>query len=426
MSSNASSVRPRDLREARDCLAEARRSGSRVLFRGAGTAQSWGALPEPVDLVVDTTGLDALIAYNPADMTVAVGAGMRLADLQARLDGQRVALDAARIARGATVGGLLATADAGPIRATYGSLRDLVIGVTVVLADATVARSGGHVIKNVAGYDLAKLFSGSLGAFGLITEVVLRVHPRPAHTATLAVPCDVVTAFALSRALLASPLEPVAVDWHTAGGPDHSASRNDAALPHGSARPPDGRLLIRFEGTESAVGRRLDKAVDLVRDEDATAVDRLTGAAEEAAWRAVSDTALGASGDTVFRAGARPDRLPDLVRLLDRASASAGVAYEVTSSTGIGVTTVRLRGPESADEDTAAAHAEVLRTWRAEVERSGGGVTLHQAADGVREKVPAWGRPPDAVGLLRALKHTLDPENRLAPGRFAPWMGGAA
>ena len=252
--------RPADLGEARDALLAAAESRQRVLLRGAGTAQSWGAPVRDVDLVVDTSALDQILAYNPADMTVAVGAGMPLADLQAKLDGQRVAFDAARVTEGATVGGLLASADGGPLRQAYGTLRDLVIGVTVVLADGTVARSGGHVIKNVAGYDLAKLFSGSLGTLGLVAEVVLRVHPLPEATSTLTVGCDVPAAFTHATDLLASPLEPVALDWNA------------------------GRLLVRFEGTRAGVDTRLGKAAALVRGDCV----RLDDHEEAAAWDEVA------------------------------------------------------------------------------------------------------------------------------------------
>jgi glycolate oxidase FAD binding subunit len=385
---NPPAVRPRDLRETRDVFVEAARAGQRVLIRGAGTAQSWGAPVRDVELVVDTTGLDRVLAYNPADMTVAVGAGLPLTELQATLRGQRVALDAARVAEGATVGGLLATADGGPLRLTYGTLRDLVIGVTVVLADGTVARSGGHVIKNVAGYDLAKLFTGSLGAFGLVAEVVLRLHPRPKATGTLVVPCDVRTAFTHATALLASPWEPAAVDWC------------------------GGRLLVRFEGTPTGVATRLHKAAVSLETE----YDVVEGSREAAVWDQVAEVVRGDEGDTVLRAGTRPDALPHLAAALDSLATEHGVEASLTSSIGVGVHTVRLRG------GPLGGHAHVVRAWRRQVLESGGSVTLHRRPPALDELVPSWGPPPTSAALLRAIKQQLDPERRLAPGRFAPWF----
>ncbi|HZC27305.1 MAG TPA: FAD-binding oxidoreductase [Actinopolymorphaceae bacterium] len=381
-------VRPADLAEARDVLLDSDRNGRRIVIRGTGSAQSWGAPPGEVDLVVDTTGLDQILAYNPADMTVAVGAGMRLTDLQEKLDGQRVALDAARIPLGATVGGLLATADGGPLRAAYGTLRDLVIGVTVVLADGTVARSGGHVIKNVAGYDLAKLFSGSLGSFGLIAEVVLRVHPRPEATATLAVPCEVRAAFALASVLRDSPLEPVALDWH------------------------GGRLLARFEGTRAGVETRCDKAATLVGAES----QRLDGSLETAVWDDLAEAVRGDTGDTVLRAGTSPDELAAVATRLEALAGEHDVEASITSSVGIGVHAVRLRAGEP------AGHAAVVRNWRQDVLDAGGSVTLHRRRAGLDELVPSWGPAPTTAPLLRAVKEQLDHDHRLAPGRFEPWF----
>ncbi|MBC7561255.1 MAG: FAD-binding oxidoreductase, partial [Dermatophilaceae bacterium] len=151
--------RPATTGEAAQLLGET--AGS-VLFRGGGTKLDWAGRVRDPDLVVDTTRLRGMLTHNPADLTASVRAGTTLTELQEHLagDGQWLALDPPTAGRGATVGGLLAAGDSGPSRLRYGALRDLVIGVTLVLADGTVARSGGHVIKNVAGYDLAKLVHG--------------------------------------------------------------------------------------------------------------------------------------------------------------------------------------------------------------------------------------------------------------------------
>ncbi|MCY7343594.1 MAG: FAD-binding oxidoreductase, partial [Pseudonocardia sp.] len=182
-------------------------SAGTVLVRGGGTKLDWaGRVPDP-DLVLDTTGLTGVLTHNPGDMTASVRAGSTLTALQEHLaaSGQWLALDPPDA--GATLGGLLAAGDSGPSRLRYGGLRDHVIGVTLVLADGTVARSGGHVIKNVAGYDLAKLMYGSLGSLAVVAEVVLRLHPRPAASLTITGPADAAHATAAVLALAASPLE---------------------------------------------------------------------------------------------------------------------------------------------------------------------------------------------------------------------------
>jgi glycolate oxidase FAD binding subunit len=363
-------LRPTDLAE----LSEAMRAGHRrLLIAGSGTAAGWGGTPSDVDAVLDTTGLDGVLAYEPADMTASVRAGTALADLQKVLagHGQRVALDAARVPLGATVGGLLATGDGGPARHGYGTLRDTVIGVTVVLADGTVAHAGGHVIKNVAGYDLAKLFHGSLGTLGAIAEVVLRVYPVPPVTRTVAVPCSPAEGLELAVRLMADSLEPAALEWF------------------------GGRLLVRFEGTAEGVARR---AAAVGHDE-----------VDPAVWREVAAVAVGADGDTVFRCGTLPSRLPWFAA---RLSDLAGRDAFLTSSVGVGVHTVRLPGGDP------AGHARVLTALRDEVAATGGSTTaIRRAGD-----VPAWGPPPPAVSVMRAVKQRFDPDGRLGPGRFAPWL----
>lgn len=371
---------PSALDELRAVVADTVSSHPRLLVAGAGTAVTTGGRPDPADAVVDTTALTGVLRYNPADMTVAVRAGTPLAQVQAELTGQQVAFDPARARRGATVGGLLATGDGGPARQQYGVLRDLVIGTTVVLADGTVAHSGGHVIKNVAGYDLAKLFHGSLGTLGIVAEVVLRLHPLPRIASTVAVPGSVEEATRAGADLLARGIEPVALEWTPGSG-----------------------LLVRLEGTEEGVRARAD------------AVAALGGAilsddAQAAAWAAVDAVADPVTPrTTVLRAGTLPSDGPEFVDTLVTAAAGAGVGLAVTSGVGTGVHTVALTGGDRAAV-LAAAHA---------VPRASVTVLRH---DGLDPAVPVWGPPPAAVAVMRAVKQQFDPTGRFGGGRLSPWL----
>ncbi|OZM78449.1 FAD-binding oxidoreductase [Pseudonocardia sp. MH-G8] len=405
----ASPLRPTDLRSLRDALLD---TAGTVRIAGTGTAAGWAGTPAPVDTVLDTTGLTGVITHNPGDMTVSVRAGTPLRELQAELapHGQHVAFDAARVADGATVGGLVATADAGPAALVFGSMRDLVIGVTVVLADGTVARSGGHVIKNVAGYDLAKLLHGSYGTLGVLAEVVLRLHPVPKRTATLAVACSLEEAAAQAATVLGGPYEPAALEWTS-----------------------DGTLLIRLEGTEDALDARLQRLREalgpatsderhvrrLGSDESAVRPEasaapgpdpsdqwhvRTTRSDEGAArtgdpWERHASLVLGTSSHASLRIGLRPSLLPHLLGALPASAVTAGL--------GTGVATVSL--PLDA---VAEAHERVSAAGGTSVMRS-----RPPGAD-----VPAWGPPPSAIAVLRAVKTELDPRGRLGPGRFDPWI----
>jgi glycolate oxidase FAD binding subunit len=383
--------RPSSVDEAAAVLRDNRGS---VLFRGAGTKMSWAGRPHDPDLMLATTGLDRLLDHNPADMTASAQAGMPLRALQDRLGeaGQWLALDPPTEPDGATLGGLLATGESGPRRLRYGALRDLVIGVRLVLPDGTVARAGGHVIKNVAGYDLTKLMYGSLGTLGLIAEVVVRLHPRPETSATVVVPSSVHEATARSLDLLASPLEPSAVDW--------------VGDPRGSS----GRLAVRFEGTAAGVAaqttalrERLDRT-EMLADTD-----------EAALWRENASAHRAESGQSTAFAGTLPSRLTDVAEALANAADAAGVDVSLASHSALGLHTARFSGPP-------AQQAAALDRWRREILALGGTVQLRERPAEIDAEIDSLGPAPSAVGLLRALKARLDPDDRCAPGRLAPWL----
>ena len=387
-------ARPTSLDEAVAAMREAGPGG--VLIRGAGTKLAWGGPVERPHTELDTRGLDALVAHNAGDMTAEVGAGMPLARLQDALAGagQWLALDPpSGLDDGATVGGILAAGDAGPRRLRYGTVRDLVIGTTFVLADGTVGHSGSHVIKNVAGFDVTRLLTGSLGTLGLVAQVIVRLHPLPAASLTLRVPAPMAAASALALTLAASPVEPTAVTWL------------------------DEELLVRLEGGGDGVEAQARATAELARAAGrGPDAERLEGEAEAAAWARVAEATAGAEGETVARAGTLPDRLPAVAEALARAAEAVGVSAGLTADACVGTATARLAGGD------APAHAAAVAAWRAAVERLGGTVALRRRLDGVDGLVPAWGTPPPAIELMRAVKRRLDPDDRCGPGRFAPWF----
>ena len=183
----ASSHAPGAQEELSAVLREAGEGGASVRFRGGGTKFHWGAAAAEPDVELSTLALDRIVEHNEGDLTAVVEAGVRFASMQETFAsaGQMLALDPPLGEDdSATIGGVVATADSGPLRHRYGSVRDLVVGMTVALSDGTVAKSGGKVIKNVAGYDLAKLFAGAYGTLGAILQVAVRLHPLPPRTAT--------------------------------------------------------------------------------------------------------------------------------------------------------------------------------------------------------------------------------------------------
>lgn len=369
-------LRPTTPKEVRDAVLD---TPGRLAVVGAGTAYGWAGRPAPTDTTLDLSGLSGVIHHNPGDMTVSVHAGTPLRDLAATIGehGQRLAFDAGRVGRGATVGGLVATADAGPSALVYGGMRDLVIGTTTVLADGAMVRSGGHVIKNVAGYDMAKLLHGSYGTLGVLVEVVLRLHPIPKATATVAVECPLDVAAGHAARLAESPLEPIACEW-ISGDP--------------------ARLLVRLEGGETTLPDRVGRLVELLGgsayEADAGVWDEHTALTS---GRPVDGRHAGPGA--VLRIGTMPGRLPSLLGELPATAVTAGLLT--------GVATVTVPGASVAEAHDAVAAVN-------------GTSALRDRPDEL--EAPAWGPAPSGLPVLKAIKNQLDADGRLSPGRFAPWM----
>ncbi|MDQ3760901.1 MAG: FAD-binding oxidoreductase [Actinomycetota bacterium] len=365
---------PRSTEEVSAVLRAAAGLGLRVVARGTGTRLSWGVAPSALDLIVDTSQMDSVLAHAAGDLVVTVQTGLRMVDLQDALAShrQRLALDSA-----GTVGGTIATATSGPLRYRYGSVRDLLIGITVVLADGTVTRSGGTVVKNVAGYDLGKLYTGSLGTLGVITEAVFRLHPLPEArrwiTATVA---DATRAAAAIAALRASQLDPAAleVDRGALGGPV--------------------TVGVAIEGVTGGISARADAVADLLGD---TAGMPVTVTEQPPDWWGRPPSPPEGPAATVT---CEPTGLADLLAAAPgslRGSAGAGVL-----SAGLG------------DSDRLGAELAQLRKIAA---RHGGSTVLRCAPPHRKAGLDVWG-PVPALGLMRRLKDQFDPEHRLAPGRF--------
>jgi glycolate oxidase FAD binding subunit len=380
-------LEPASVAEAAEALRGLAADRLAVTFVGGGTDLGLGAPPSRLDAVLHTRRLGRIREHAPSDQIVAVEGGMTLAALQQHLapHGQRLALDPPFPER-ATLGGIVAASAFGPRRLRYGAIRDLVIGITVVRADGVVARGGGKVVKNVAGFDLPRLFCGSLGTLGLVAEVVLRLHPLPERSATVVVRrLTAAEAGAATRAVLDARLEPVAA----------------AALPDGDRFT----LAIRFEASWPGVGDALARALS----GPLPAGEAVEGDEEAALW--ARHDVVRSGGDVRAKATFPPARLEAAVAALQpvRGALRAG-AVVLHPALGIAFVSGAL--------DDAAAVAGAIEAARDALRPGNGALVLAAAPPALRARVDPWGTPPSAVEVMRRLKRELDPDGRLAPGRF--------
>jgi len=392
--------RPSTLAEATEALQRADRDRERILFLGGGTELTLGAPPDGVEVLLSTERLERIVEYAPLDQIVAVEAGVRLASLQDVLarSGQMLALDSPWAGR-ATLGGLVATNAFGPRRTRYGSIRDLIIGISMVRADGTEARAGGKVVKNVAGFDLPKLMVGSLGTLGFIATVTFRLHPRPETERTVLFPdldADAVRQVAL--ALRQAQLEPGAVAALVHEGGDDLGVRFDGRF----------ELGVRFEGFEAGVRQQAMKLLDLATGQRWRAES--IGAETARAFWARHDDARESSAGFRAKLAAQP---MDLERVANAAIGSLFAALEVPRCVCYPTLGLAFVAGEVRIAGQVAAAVSAAREAVPE-----GSVVIHAAPPEVRAAVDVWGPPPAALPLMRAVKQRLDPARRLAPGRF--------
>ncbi len=370
---------PGSTAQTADVLRVAADHGLRVVVRGHGTKLHWGAAPKAVDLLVDTIRLAGVVEHAAGDLVVTARAGTSLVDLQAVVGraGQELAFDDQL---DSTVGGAIAIAPSGPRRLLRGTLRDLLIGVTFVRADGVVAKAGGKVVKNVAGYDFGKLLTGSYGTLGVVTEAVFRLHPRPPRSHHVRRTVDVGDVGSAVHAVLASQTVPSAVELD---------------------RTADGTELdVLLEGTDEGVAER------------ATAIARLldapAGDGEAPPWWGRYPFG---PGDVALKVTSAIGRVAATVAFAHDAAVDRGLTPSVRASAA-GVTHVGLAGDAPADR--LAAYVDELREAAA---GDGGSVVVLAAPDELRGEIDVWG-PVPGLSLMRRLKAELDPDRRLAPGRF--------
>ncbi len=374
-------IEPGNAEAAGGALADASARGLSVRIQGGGTKIGWNTVDDPA-VVLSTRRLDRLIAHRAGDLTATIEAGATLAAVNRQLasHGQWLPLDPAWPDR-ATVGGLLATNDAGPRRHRYGAPRDLIIGVEIARADGVRAKAGGIVVKNVAGYDLSRLMTGSFGTLALILSATFKLYPLPAasRTVVIDVPAPAAAA-AVVRAMTSSQLTPTALELQSA----------------------PLRVLVRFESTERSAQHQAEMAARLAETIGGRAV-LAAGADEQRLWDEHRERPWSGRG-AVLKVTLLPSMLAATLDAI--AEAAGGSDWEAVGRAGVGVLLVR------ADVDHARA-AQLIGRLREQQASAGGSAIVLRGPRELRESVGSAAAQSSAFAVMRAVKRAFDPSGIL-------------
>ena len=387
---------PGSVEEVSEAMKVAASAHAAVLPWGGGTRQTMGPPPAALDrpiVAMRTARLNEVLDYTPDDMTISVGAGMTFEEIDQALrpNGQMLPMDVALPHR-STIGGALACAADGPRRLGYGTFRDLFLGTRVVEAGGRISKAGGMTVKNVSGFDMMKLYHGSMGSIAIIASANFKLLPIPRATATIACEFDALEGvFAMVDALHVSKLVPSACELVSAEG----------GVGFG--------LCVATDGLEQAVARHKRDLPVLARTAGARAADVLEGEDHAALWRRINDlpqTANVAADEFVVRVACLPSRLGAVLLALQAKAKEHAMRLHFSARALNGIAYVRARGA-------------AWKTFHAVALAAAPDASIVTLALGVPEpSLDVWGRPPSGLDVMRRIKAEFDPANILNPGRY--------
>ena len=418
----AAMVSPGSPEEIGAVLRLANERGLVVAPAGGLTKQEIGGVPERVDILLKTTRLNKIEQYDPGDLTIAVAAGMPFAKMQSQLaeHHQWVPCDAANLDR-ATVGGLLATGDSGPLKSTFGHMRDFCIGIQFVTTDGKVVKGGGRVVKNVAGYDLMKLLIGSYGSLAVITRANFKVFPRPRQTRSFV--CSFRTldeALKFRTRMFQSPLTPMCLEIISPSAPEYLCDPVEAHDPDDYApeRPVslpavEWQVALRAAGSDNVLaryGRELGSAVTRT----------LEGAEEDQFWRWISHFEQNVVGRhrnaMVMHTHLAIQNVDAALRALERAAPDYNLIPAAVGRAATGNLVLAFI-PLAVDPPSAMQYANCVSAFRGMLP-AGSSAEVVRCPTEAKNHFDVWGTTPTDVNMMRAVKRAIDPKNILNRGRF--------
>jgi glycolate oxidase FAD binding subunit len=388
----ANSPSPSMISPTREEIPDLVRSGQKLLIAGGGSKLGWGGLVQQPDLLIRTTKLDRLIDHAVGDLTVTVEAGINFQQLQAQLAmaNQFLPLDPL-FPNQASIGGIISTADTGSLRQRYGGVRDLLLGISWVRPDGEIAKAGGRVVKNVAGYDLMKLFTGAYGTLGIIQQVSLRVYPLPVAAGSVWVTGNSVGLAALVAKLGAMSLTPTALDLLTAS----LASKAHLGSQMG--------LLARFETIPESIAAQSKVLMQTAQDLGLLA-EIYQGEVEAQIWQSLRSTVM--ECPVTAKIGLRPTAAVDFLTAFSKDSFTEHLGM-IHIGSGIGLLGL------SADTRSTA-----LLSLRQQCEIAGGYLSVLTAPHHIKQQMEVWGYQGAAVEVMRQLRKQFDPQAIFNPGKL--------
>ena len=387
-------VSPNTIEALSAIVKTARQKQWQIVPCGSGSKLDWGGLSKDVQLFLSTQKCDSIIEHAVDDLTITVEAGILLADLQAKLKATNQFLPIDPVfSESATIGGILATADTGSLRQRYGGIRDLVLGISFVRGDGEIAKAGGRVVKNVAGYDLMKLFIGSYGTLGIISQVTLRTYPIPETSQTVVLTGRAEQIERAIQLIKNSSLTPTAADLVTASVAKKLGIKESTAL------------LVRFQAIAESASSQTAQLTEIVK-ELAIEITTYTEQAEQDLWQQlVSIVRIPLTPEAIIcKFGILPTEAIALLQKLDRVDSNSCAMLHTAS--GIGTLQLTLND---------ASAIQKIRTF---CNSNYGFLSILTAPQEIKQKIDIWGYKGNALEMMKTIKNKFDPQNLFSSDRF--------
>lgn len=406
-------VFPSTAQQVADTLRFAAENHLAVIPCCQGTKLSIGNPPQRYDLALSLEKMTRVNHYEPADLTVSVEPGMKLGDFQALLAKERLWLPLDPVGgAAASIGGILAANASGPLRGQYGGPRDVVIGMKIATVEGKIIKSGGHVVKNVAGYDMAKLLIGSLGTLGVIVEASFKLSPLPRQCSTFLLRAGTLgIARNLRRRLLQSALQPARLALLNGFAAAHfRVETPPAGVPH------EAELWMEMHGSEKTLPR-FHREIGLIAREAGAICDIPEHDAAELLWTRVADPAGAFGADypeqLICKASLPVSAGEEFISAALQEIEGTGCTGATVGLTAVGIVRVGILNKGRTDEKVT-----LVRLLRQQAAALGGALVVERCPVSLKSRVEAWGPGDDSTAFMRTIKNVWDPANVLAPGRF--------